>query len=205
MRASQSVCWMLAALAALPACGALLALESGCVELHAMVGMANAKSTKALLTLRQRAGDGYRIKVVFAFRLFELHPTDVSAASAVLDLIPQNDEQDIVLHSLSYGLECNTRSEEDGHALAVLGAGLPRDLARAIMLVPDKMSAYVSYAYASAPDPNSDYALQMETVCRAKHREFVKAVDELSPDARNGFLRNILNPNGCHALRLPER
>lgn len=205
MRKSQSVRWILAVIAALLSCGVLLAQESGCVELHAMVGMANAKSTKAMMTLRQKAGDGYRLKVVFAFRLFELHPTDVSAASAVLDLIPQNDEQDIVLHSLSYGLECDTRSEEDGHVLAVLGAGLPRDLARAILLVPDKMSAYVSYAFTSAPDPNSDYALQMETVCRAKHREFVKAVDELPPDARSGFLRSIFNPDGCHALRLPEQ
>jgi len=44
----------------------------------------------------------------------------------------------------------------------------------------------------------------MQTVCRVKHAEFLKAVDELSSEKRNWFEGHILNPEGCHVLALPE-
>jgi hypothetical protein len=44
----------------------------------------------------------------------------------------------------------------------------------------------------------------MQSVCRAKHSEFVKVVEGLPADKRDWFVKHILNPEGCHALALPE-
>jgi hypothetical protein len=67
------------------------------------------------------------------------------------------------------------------------------------------MLAYVSYANTSSGYPDSDYAVQMQGVCRAKHREFVKAVDQLPPADKKWFLSSTFNPDGCHALYFPEQ
>ncbi len=191
-------------LASLSHCTVLTAKEPNCTEFRALAGMASAKSTGALRAWSSQAGDGYRAKVVFAARLFELHPSDIRSASAVLGLIPRNDEQDIVWQSLIYGLDCDARTEREVHTLAVLEADLPRDLARAVLLVPDKMLAYISYANISVGDPHSDYAVQMQRVSRAKHREFANAVDRLTPDDKKWFLSGTFNPDGCRALHFTE-
>jgi len=41
---------------------------------------------------------------------------------------------------------------------------LPQDLAKAVLLVPEKMREYVAYAYPSCADPEGDYALQMQAI-----------------------------------------
>ena len=66
------------------------------------------------------------------------------------------------------------------------------------------MHAYVSYAAASVQDPHSDYAVQMRSVCEARHQEFQKAVNELPLDKRDWFEKHILNSVGCRVLALPE-
>jgi hypothetical protein len=44
----------------------------------------------------------------------------------------------------------------------------------------------------------------MQTVCRDKHPEFMKAVEELPSDKRDWFIKHVFNPQCCHALTLPE-
>jgi hypothetical protein len=46
--------------------------------------------------------------------------------------------------------------------------------------------------------------MQMQTVCRGKHAEFMKAVEELPSGKRSWFIKHVFNPQGCHALALPE-
>lgn len=179
--------------------------KTNCSEIEALAGMTSAKSSAVLMNWKPKAGDSYRAKVVFAFSSFELHPIDADAAAAVLDLIPQNDQQDLVWHSLDGAADCLTESEKDMRTLDRLQARLPHDLATAVLLVPSKMLAYVSYANTSGADPNSDYAVQMQRVCRVKHREFVKAVDQLPPNIKKWFLSGTFNPDGCHALKFPEQ
>jgi hypothetical protein len=89
-------------------------------------------------------------------------------------------------------------------SLGRVGDRLPRDLAQAVMLVPDRLPGYVAYAATSVHDPHSDYAVRMQTVCRAKHTEFLKAVEGLPTDQRSWFVNHVLNPDGCHVLALPE-
>jgi hypothetical protein len=181
-----------------------------CAEIHAMVGMAKARSTATLTAWDRKAGDSYRAKVAFAFRFFELHPRDRRAASAVLDLIPQNEEQGWIWYSFSGYLECTAESGEAGETekemliLAKFSWRFTHDEARAVLLVPSKMLAYVSYANTSDGNPSSDYAVQMRKVCLAKHQEFVKAVDQLSADDKKWFLSSTFNPDGCHVLHFPE-
>jgi hypothetical protein len=206
MTGKYIIYWIIAFVTSLSSCAVLSAQESNCAEIDAMVGMARAKSTPVLLTWNQKAGDSYRAKVVFAFRFFELHPTVPRAASAILDLIPQNEKQDYVWHSFGSGNLCPNESfKEEMVPLDAIQSRFPLDLSKAILLVPDKMLAYVSYANMSGGSPSSDYAVQMQRVCRAKHREFVKAVDQLPPDAKKWFLSSTFNPDGCHALHFPEQ
>jgi hypothetical protein len=211
MRKDHIVCWILALLASLSFNTALSAQEPNCDEIRAMAEMVKARSTSTLTEWSRKAGDSYRAKVVFAFRLFELHPTDHHAALAILDLIPQNDEQDYVWHTFGAYIECDagaknvTETDKDIPILAGLGGRLLRDLARAIILEPDKMFAYISYAHISLADPNSYYAVEMQRVCRDRHREFIKAVERLTPTEKELFVKHILNPNGCHVLAFPEQ
>jgi len=168
-----------------------------------MARMARAKSSEAVTVAKQKAGDNYRAQVVFAARSFELRPTDKAAAVLVLNLIPQDDGQQTTWMTLGDSL-CDSESVADMKALGRVGDRLPRDLGQAVMLVPDRLPGYVAYAATSVHDPHSDYAVQMQTVCRARHPEFLKAVGGLPTDKRDWFVKHVLNPEGCHALALPE-
>jgi len=181
----------------------LCAQEPSCGEIAAMVRMARAKSSEALIAEKQKAGDSYRAQVVFAARSSELRPTDKGAAVLLLNLIPQDDGQQTTWMTLGDSL-CDSESVADMKSLGRVGDRLPRDLAKAVLLVPDRLPGYVAYAPTSVQNPHSDYAVQMQTVCRARHPEFVKAVGGLPTDKRDWFVKHVLNPEGCHALALPE-
>ena len=185
-------------------CGELPAQEPKCDEIVAMAGMARAGSSADLTNWKRKAGDSYRAQVVFASRNFELHPADQSAASAILELIPSNQESDSVWHELGESF-CQAESVKDMTALGRLGDRLPRDLARAVLLVPGKMQDYVSYAQTSIGDPHSDYTVQMQKVCKARHKQFVDAVNNLSAKDKNWFVSKIFNLDGCHPLLFPEQ
>jgi len=77
-------------------------------------------------------------------------------------------------------------------------------LANAVLLVPEKMFAYVTYAPLSV-NPESDNAVQMKRVCRARHKQFLDAVNRLSPDDKNWFGAKIFNPQGCRTIAFPEQ
>jgi len=207
----QVVCMIFASTALFWSSAPSAAQQLKCTEVHAMAGIASAKSTTELMAWNAKAGDSNRAKIVFSFRLFELHPTDPNYASAILDLIPKDENQSLVFYSLSEDIDCQpepdngAESEADMRALARLESRLPRDWASAVLLVPSRMSAYVAYANASSGYPDSDYAVQMQRVCRTKRREFRDAVDHLSPDAKRWFLSSTFNPDGCHALHFPEQ
>jgi hypothetical protein len=192
---------------AVAVCGAsgvgLCAQEPNCDQAAAMARMARAKSSEAVIAKKQKAGDSYRAQVVFAARSLELRPTDKAAAVLLLNLIPQDDEQRTTWMTLGDSL-CDSESVADMKSLGRVGDRLPRDLAQAVMLVPDRLPGYVAYAATSVHDPHSDYAVQMQTVCRARHPEFLKAVGRLPTDKRDWFVKHVLNPEECHALALPE-
>jgi hypothetical protein len=183
--------------------GVLFTQQPECGDVAAIANMARARTSGELTTGKEKAGNSYRAQVVFAARSSELRRHDKRAALALLDIIPQGDEQHLAWMTMGDSL-CDSESVADMTSLGRLGERLSRDLAKAVLLVPAKLPDYVLYAPTSVQDPHSDYAVQMEAVCRAEHREFVKAVDGLPTDKREWFVNHVFNPDGCRAVALPE-
>jgi hypothetical protein len=169
-----------------------------------MARMTHAKSSESLIVEMKKAGNSYRAHLLFASRLFELNPNSRSNAIKLLDLIPKDDAQHLVWMTFGDSF-CQAESLEEMNALDKFGSRLPHDLARAVLIVPERMLDYVSYASTSVQGPHSDYAVQMKSVCLADHKDFVKAVNKLSPRDKNNFTVLIFNPVGCHPLAFPEQ
>ncbi len=185
------------------ACGIVLAQEPNCGEVAAMARMARAKSSAALASEKQKAGDGYRAQVVFAARSLELDSAASRAAVTLLNLIPRDPNQQSIWVTLGDSL-CSAETVSDMKSLGQLGERLPRGLARAVSVVPNRMQDYLAYSLVSTQDPHSDYAIHMRGVCQTRHSEFLGAVGGLPPDKRGWFIGHVFNPDGCRALALPD-
>ena len=202
MRMCWTFKWLVGVAVCFASCWALLAQEPNCGEIAAMARMTRARSSAMLAAEKQRAEGSYRTQAVFAVRSFELHPTKQSAA-VLLHLIPKDDGQQTTWMTLGDSL-CSGEPLADMKLLGRVRDALPHDLAKAVLLAPEMLPVYVAYALTSIQDPHSDYAVQMQTVCRVKHPEFVKSVEELPSDKKDWFIKHVLNPEGCHVLALPE-
>jgi hypothetical protein len=204
--------WIAKSVVILAACltpsAASLSQELGCLDTSVMGRMARANSPAELKARKQKAGDGYRAQVIFAARMLEIEPHDKVAAELLLSLIPKNidDPQEAVWLELDELDTCKSGglSDSDLEPLFRLQYHLPRLLARAVLLVPDKMPEYVAYALLGM-SPDNDYAVQTRKVCRAKHQEFMKAVERLSPHDKKWFVGTIFNPDGCRTIAFPEQ
>jgi hypothetical protein len=184
-------------------CKALSAQKPNCGEIDAIAKMARAISTAELAANREKAGESYRAQLVYAAKLSELAPQRQDAAVLLLNLIPKDEQQQQLLITLGEH-HCETESYHEMKMLAQLEERLPRDLTRAVMMVPAKIPEYVAYSVTSVEDPHSDYAIQMQKVCRAKHDEFFDAVTKLPREKRDRFLKYVFDLDGCNALTLPE-
>jgi hypothetical protein len=176
--------------------------KASCRDVHLLARIARTQSPQVLSQLGALAGDTYLAKLVFAFRMFELEPSSDSGAG-VIGLIPRNQDQERLWHSLN-GLLCDQESLADVKSLGSLQDRLPHVLAKAIDANPDRMYEFVSYAYDSIQDPQSDYAVQMQMVCRHHHGRFVDAVNQMPEKDRTWFVTKIFDPAGCRAIALPE-
>ena len=203
MKTHEIACCVVALTFLLAPCKVLSAQKPNCGEINAIAKMARAISTAELAAHKLNAGESYRAQVVYAAKLIELAPQRQDAAILLLNLIPKDDEQQQMLMSLGEH-HCETESYHEMKLLAQLADRLPRDLTRAVLLVPGKIPEYVAYSITSVEDPHSDYALQMQKVCRARHPEFVEAVTNLPREKRDRFLKYVFDLDGCNALTLPE-
>jgi hypothetical protein len=198
-----------ARLATILAFGVLLpAQEPGCREISNLGAMARAKTPSALKARRQKAGDSYRAQLIFAARMFEIDSRNQSTADSLLNLLPKNEdsaEQSAWL-DLTELEKCPSGDlpDSDLKLLDRLQYHLPRLIAKAAILVPEKMLEYIAYAFLSM-NPDSDYAVQMQKVCRARHREFVDAVDKLSAENKSWFMSKIFDPDMCKTFAFPEQ
>ena len=184
-------------------CKVLSAQKPNCGEINAIAKMARAVSTAELAAHKLNAGESYRAQLVYAAKLLELAPQRQDAAVLLLNLIPKNEEQQHLLMTLGEH-HCETEPYHDMKLLEQLEERLPRDLTRAVMMVPANIPEYVSYSVTSVQDPHSDYAVQMQKVCKAKHAEFFDAVTKLPREKRDKFLKYVFDLDGCNALTLPE-
>jgi hypothetical protein len=165
--------------------------------------MVRARSAAALIEEKKKVGDGYSPQLVFAARMFELRPNEKASAMLLLNLIPKDDGQHALWMTLGDSL-CNGESMSDIRSLGQLRDRLPRNVAKAVLLVPEKLAEYAAYSLTATQDPHSDYALQMVAVCRARHQQFIRSLDGLPREKRDWFALHVLNPEGCRALAIPE-
>ena len=184
-------------------CRMLPAEKPNCGEIDALAKMARAISTAELAAHKLKAGESYRAQLVYAAKLLELAPQRQDAAVLLLNLIPKDDQQQQLLMTLGEH-HCETESYHEMKILAQLAERLPRDLTRAVLMVSGKIPEYVTYSITSVEDPHSDYAVQMEKVCKARHAEFFDAVTKLPREKRDRFLKYVFDLDGCNALTLPE-
>ncbi len=147
-------------------------------------------------------GHGYFATLVFSARLMELRPSSRDAAVSLLSLFPTGAEQEEAWITLRD--DC-AASVDDVRALGRLRDHLPREVARAVLLAPDKLHDYLLYSIKSVEDRHSDYAMQMQTVCRSNRPVFQEAVDELPADKQAWLKSRVFNPATCRAIALPEQ
>jgi hypothetical protein len=185
------------------ALGRLGAEEPSCGDIASTAEMARAESMPVLIETSRRAGEGYRERLVLAYRSFQLNPRSRPDAERLLALIPAGDAEQEVVMTLGESL-CDNEVVTDMKALALVRDGFARELARAVMLAPNFLSAYVSYSLVAVGDPHSDYAVQMRRVCQHKHAGFIEAVKQLPPATEQFFASHVINPDGCKVLALPE-
>ena len=179
------------------------AQEPTCKQLHAMAEMARAKSVRELRIYSRGAGESYRARTVFAARELLLATSQKLAGMRLLDLMPKDTEQNEEWASLSEML-CDGEKASDLLVLSKLGESLPRLLARAVLMNPDALQRYVTYALISVSDPHNDHTLRMQIVCRERHSKFMIAVSHLDPQSRCRFTAQIFDPNTCRAIDMPE-
>ncbi len=179
-----------------------------CPESSVMGRMAEANSLTALKARKQKAGDSYRAQVIFAARTLEIDPSNRKAAESLLNLIPKDDDDPnkVVWLELDELNQCSSGggTSSELRALDLLQYHLPRLSARAVLLVPDHMLEYIAYAE-MALTPESDYALQMQKVCKKEHQRFMTALDKLPTKDIAWFRKEAINPESCKALYFPEQ
>jgi hypothetical protein len=189
-------------------CAVSSAQEPACLETTAMGRMAKATSVAALNTRKVKAGDSYRAQVIYAARMLEIDPKNKNAAELLLNLIPRegDDSQQEVWLELDELNLCKSGgiSDSDLMPLFRLQYHLPRLLARAVLLEPDHMLDYITYAE-DALTPESDYALQMQKVCKREHKRFMDSLNKLPAKDVAWFRKEVINPESCKAIYFPEQ
>lgn len=203
MRTMKCRWWVLFCVSFLQVSAAAGVPDTSCEKVRLAARLARAKSLAAIGEVRENAGAGYIVEIVSAFRAFKLQPRNKDLAAHLLRKIPRDAPEQEVLLALDSSI-CDGEGVADMEALARVKYALPRMLARAVKLVPAYMSAYVSYSLEAAPDPHSDYAIQMQRVCRDLRPEFAKAVEALPETDRKWFTTGILDPKTCRAIAIPE-
>lgn len=183
------------------------AREPGCAQISLRAQMASARTSAALDTLRKRDTPTFRNDLVFAARELELNPASKTAADRLLDLLPnEGDPNEAAWLGLVSYEDCPSGGFPN-HALDALFRleyHLPRELAKAVLLSPERMPTYVAHTELFLT-PESDFTIHMQTVCRKQHAAFLKAVDEFSPRDRKWFSTIAFNPETCHTIFYPEQ
>ena len=184
------------------------ASEHGCAQISLRAQMASARTSAALDTLKKTATPTFRNDLAFAARELELNPASKTAADRLLDLLPnEGDPNEAAWLDLVSFEDCPSGGGFPNHALDSLFGleyHLPRELAKAVLLSPERMPTYVAHTQLFLT-PDSDFTIHMQTVCRKQHTAFLKAVDEFSPKDRKWFTTIAFNPETCRTIYYPER
>jgi hypothetical protein len=174
-----------------------------CREITAAAELARAKSLAALRDASRDAGNDYRLHLIRAFRSFQLQPRSKEAAARLLSMVPGDDAQQKIVLTLGDSL-CDSESAADMKALAQVNERFARELATAVLIVPSLLPRYLAYSTIAVQDPHSDYAVEMERVCRAFGPMFTRALGELPEDKIRVFTTQVMKADACQPIAIPE-
>ncbi len=189
--------------------------NSACEEIRVMGRMASATSLASLNAEKKKTPETYRVQLVYTARMLQIEPHNLNAARMMLDLIPSHDEnnpdnpeaKNAIWWDLLDMANCKSGAiyKSDLMPTFRIQERLFHELAKAVLLVPDRMFDYVSFASDATNDISNDYEVQMRTVCLARHNQFVAAVDKLQPDDKQRFVTSLLDPKDCRVIRIGEQ
>lgn len=184
-------------------CGMAQGQEIKCQQVSALAKIARAKSAAAINRLKLLAGTSYRVRFVVAYRSFQLSSSSKPSGRNLLNEIPKNDAERTELMTMGDSL-CDGEPITDMKTLSRVRDGAARELANAVLVVPDGMTRYVEYALDAIGDVHSDYAVQMKRVCVQQKMTFRNAVEKLPQQRRETFEKYVLKVSTCEPLALPE-
>ena len=178
------------------------AMEMNCGAVTAMAKVAAARNDKALESGAKQLNESYLARTVSAARRFELHG-DRRSATLLLNLLPASEEQQIAWGSLGESM-CDRETVAEMKVLGGLSDRLAHNIARAVVLVPERMMPYVTFSLMTTSDPHSEYSTEMQRVCLRRKKELAAAVEKLPADKKQWFTTHVMNLASCQALSLPE-
>jgi hypothetical protein len=118
-------------------------------------------------------------------------------------MVPGDDAQQKIVLTLGDSL-CDSESAADMKALAQVNERFARELATAVLIVPSLLPRYLAYSTIAVQDPHSDYAVEMERVCRAFGPMFTRALGELPEDKIRVFTTQVMKADACQPIAIPE-
>jgi len=207
MRASRIVKFLEVVLLCSASISPCLQRDPGCLQIVLRNKMAAARTSAALASLHEKANPSYRTELTFAAHGLELEPASKAAADRLLGLLPnEGDPNEAAWLDLVDLEECPSGGlwNNEMDTLFRLEYHLPRLLARAVLLSPEKMAQYIGHTQLFIT-PESDFTIHMQTVCRRQRRAFQDAVNGLSPGDKHWFETIIFDPKSCRAIDLPEQ
>jgi len=160
------------------------------------------RSVAILEESNQHSGDSYRARLVFAYRSFQLHRSR-SKAEALLAFIPTDEDQQTIVMTLGDSL-CDGEPLKDMETLSRVNESFASELARAVILAPKSMPAYVAYSLMAVNDPHSDFAVRMRKVCQQDHHAFLNALKQLPDNKRRLLAQHVMEADYCKAIAQPE-
>jgi hypothetical protein len=181
----------------------LVAQDQGCREVTVLKQIVHANSMGKLAHIENENRLDYRANVALAARRFELVPKSRSAASALLDLIPANVDEHVVWITFGDSM-CETETIPEMEMFDRFGSRLEHKLTAAVLLLPEKMPEYIGFASEALTNPHSDYAEEMQKVCKSDHLRLLQAINAMPTEDRDWFAHHILDPSSCKALKLAE-
>ena len=180
----------------------VLAAGRQCDNVQNAISIIHARSLRQIAQVKSVSGSDYRVDLVRAFRVFDLQRSRVNA-DGIFRLLPKNDKEYEVWMTMGDSL-CESEDIVDMATLDNFSLRFSRLLAKAVVESPGNISDYIKFIILSSQDVSNNFGKDVDLVCKARHRLFVGAVNDLQKHEARWFSTHVINVNSCQLLSLPE-
>lgn len=167
--------------------------------------LARSHSIGELRRIHEKSAVHDRItELVFFTRWLSLSPKSISAARGLIRTIPSSEEEAVALMTLADYPGSGNISADEMSALDKVHGEWPRVVARATLLLPGSIKAYVSFLHLATTDMHSDFTGYAQKVCRKLPKQFRAAVAELPETERNYVRKYAFDAENCKPIFVSE-